>query len=123
MKNNEAQILMLIPEDKIIGIAAVEFTRFIKEHDNENMFVIDGDNQNLKFYNQNSILYDVGIYLVTNIGLPILVSLFTHFIISKKNVEGSEFSIIIEKDKKKYIIRGQADDVIKALKEIDKDGN
>lgn len=129
----EKVIGLVIPESNIIGINSIEFKNFLEDN-LENGYDIDvyGDADNVSYLSLNSIIIDIGVFCATTIGFPILVNLLSDYIQSKiSEHKSSNLSIrgsLIKIDKKnktkskiKYHISGEAEDVIKALKEIDKD--
>ncbi|WPO97546.1 hypothetical protein SFA35_12755 [Pseudomonas sp. HR96] len=125
-------IALVIPEVSpqdgvaIIGADSIEFMTLLREQESDEVSIgVCGDAQNLHYSQLNSIILDIGSYLLTDIGIPLFVTVLGSFIESKINQHKSEdielrVSVVKGKGKakKKYHVSGKPRDVLKIVKEL-----
>ncbi|MCO7572021.1 hypothetical protein NJH78_18715 [Pseudomonas chlororaphis] len=129
-----AAAALVIPEIRsqasaaVIGADSIEFMALLRDHESDQFSVgVCGDAENVHYSQLNSIILDIGTYLVTNVGVPLFVGVLGSYIESKIDLHKSE-DIELRvgvvkgkgKSKKKYSISGKPRDVMKAVKELDK---
>jgi hypothetical protein len=130
---DESTVALVIPEPAesgtaIIGSDAIEFMTLLREQESEDVSIgVCGDAENLHYSQHNSIILDIGSYLLTNVGVPLFVTVLGGFIESKISQHKSEdIELRVEvvkgkgKGKKRYNISGKPRDVLKAVKELEK---
>jgi hypothetical protein len=112
----------------VIGADAVEFMALLRDHESDQFSVgICGDAEDVHYSQLNSIILDIGMYLLTDVGVPLFVDVLGSYIESKIILHNSDdIQLRVEivkgkgKSKKKYSISGNPRDVMKAVKELDK---
>lgn len=131
-RENTIALLIPIPEEGlgIVGADAVEFMQYLRERETDDLEVkILGDGEDLHYSQMNSIIVDIGTYLVTDVAVPIFVAVLSAFVEDKLRQYKSDdielrISVIKEKgkgkSKKKYQVSGKAKDVLKIVKELEK---
>ena len=112
----------------VIGADAIEFMSLLRDQESDQFSVgVCGDAGNVHYSQLNSIILDIGTYILTNVGVPLFVGVLGSYIESKIDLHKSddiELRVGIVKgkgkSKKKYSISGKPRDVMKAVKELEK---
>lgn len=127
-------VALVIPEVSpqdgvaIIGADAIEFMMILREQEADEVSIgVCGDAENVHYSQLNSIILDIGSYLLTDVAVPLFVAVLGAFIESKISQHKSEdFELRVGivkgkgKGKKKYSVSGKPKDVLKLVKELDK---
>ncbi|SDS63576.1 hypothetical protein SAMN05216496_2043 [Pseudomonas sp. Z003-0.4C(8344-21)] len=130
----EGGIALVIPETTpqtpaaVIGADAIEFMALLRDNESDQVVIgVCGDAQNVHYSQVNSIILDIGTYLLTDVGVPLFVTVLGAFIetkISQHNSEDIELRVNVIKGKgkrkKKYSVSGKPKDVLKVVKELNK---
>lgn len=127
-------IALLIPEISpgapaaVIGADAIDFMGLLRDNASEEVQIeVFGDAENIHYSQLNSIIIDIGTYILTEVSVPLFVTVFGAYIhskISQHNSEDIEVRLELVKgkgaNKKKYRVSGKAKAVLKIVKDIDK---
>lgn len=127
-------VALIIPEVSpqdgvaVIGADAIEFMTLLREQESNQVSIgVYGDAENVHYSQLNSIILDIGSYLLTDIAVPVFVTVLGAFIqskISQHKSEDIELRVGIVKGKgkgkKKYHVSGKPRDVLKLVKELEK---
>jgi hypothetical protein len=127
-------IALVIPEispqapTAVIGADAIEFMALLRDHESDQVSIgVCGDADNVHYSQLNSIILDIGTYLLTDVGVPLFVAVLGSFIetkISQHNSEDIELRVNVVKGKgagkRKYSVSGKPKDVLKVVKELKK---
>ncbi|MGF6667207.1 hypothetical protein [Pseudomonas monsensis] len=130
----EGGIALVIPETSpqapaaVIGADAIEFMALLRGQESDQVRIgVCGDAENVHYSQLNSIILDIGTYLLTDVGVPLFVTVLGAFIetkISQHNSEDIELRVNVVKGKgarkKKYSVSGKPKDVLKVVKELKK---
>lgn len=112
----------------VIGADAIEFMTLLREQDADEVSIgICGDAENVHYSQLNSIILDIGSYLLTDVAVPLFITVLGAFIESKMSQHKSgdiELRVSIVKGKgkgkKKYSVSGKPKDVLTVVKGLDK---
>ncbi|POA17264.1 hypothetical protein C1886_22745 [Pseudomonas sp. FW300-N1A1] len=127
-------ITLLIPEASpeapaaIIGADAIDFMALLRDHLSEDVSIkVCGDADSVHYSQLNSIIIDIGTYILSDVSVPLFVTVFGAYIhskISQHNSEDIEVRIELIKgkgaNKRKYRVSGRANAVLKVVKELEK---
>jgi hypothetical protein len=118
------------PQDgaAVIGADALDFMTLLREQESDQVSIgVCGETENIHYSQLNSIILDIGSYLLTNVGVPLFVSVLGSYIeskISQHNSEEIELRVSIikgrGKSKKKYFVSGKPKDVLRVIKGLEK---
>ncbi|MBD8791032.1 hypothetical protein IFR09_11680 [Pseudomonas syringae] len=131
---DEGVIALLIPEVSadapvaLIGSSAAEFMELLRDNESDDVIIeVCGDAENVHFIQLNSIIIDIGTYILTDAAAPVFLSVFANYIyakISQYNSNDIEVRVEVVRGKgakkKKYKISGSAESVLKVVKELEK---
>lgn len=127
-------IALLIPEAPpgasaaVIGADAIEFMTLLRDHESEEICIdVCGDAEAVHYSQLNSIIIDVGAYILSTLAIPVFVNIFSDYIKSKVSQHNSEdIEVRVEVIKKKgnkrknYRISGKPKAVLKIVRELEK---
>ncbi|MFI3046597.1 hypothetical protein [Pseudomonas coronafaciens] len=131
---DEGVIALLIPEVSadapvaLIGSSVAEFMELLRDNESDDVTIeVCGDAENVHFIQLNSIIIDIGTYILTDVAAPVFLSVFANYIyakISQYNSNDIEVRVEVVRGKgakkKKYKISGPAESVLKVVKELEK---